>query len=461
MARPPSLRIRLVAFLLLAPLFVGPIAWLAHLASHVAAFEDNPEIAAADLGYASVSRLVIESIVRTSNGSFSVEPNAALRKRIEREPDMQFAAFKTWGDGALPGSSEKLAAALAAEFGGERELRSHIANFSIKAPSGVETRGRFDVRRTPLGQMYIAVSGADFRWADDLSALFAEDIPWLSIFFLSSFLSSAMVGWIVVHSGLAPIQRAVMEAERIDMDSLGEGIRTARVPIEIRPLIDAINRALARLDASAARMRRYTANAAHELRTPLAVLRARLQNPDEPSFRSDLERYTCQLQAIVEQMLIAARLTENEAPINEAVDLVDTVRSVVAAHMPLVIRCGRCIEVEGVDTRSGIHGNSRAIECVLTNLIDNAIRAEPEGGTILVRVNDGPIIEVIDHGEGVAESDRDMIFEPFWHKSEAGAGLGLAIAKELVEKHGGRIWVEETPGGGATFKLSFKKAGRV
>ncbi|BGE86248.1 MULTISPECIES: sensor histidine kinase [Methylosinus] len=446
--------------MLLAPLFVGPFAWVTHLWLHVSGVEGYPRVAVADLGYTSASRQVIDSLVRTPDGWFAIEPTPALRERIEREPDLQFAVFQTWAGGALPGSSEKLAAALITEFGGERALRSHITHFAIDSPAGVETRGRFDIRRTPLGQMYIAVSDAKFEWAHDLYVLFVEDITWTAIFFVTSFLSSAIVGWIVVHSGLAPIHRAVLEAERIDIDSLGAGIRTAGVPVEIRPLIDAINRALARLDASAARMRRYTANAAHELRTPIAILRARLQSPDEPTFKSDLERDTCQLQAIVEQMLIAARLNENQAPFHEKIDLVEAVRNVVAAHMPVVIRCGRHVEVEVVGTVPSLRGNAYALECIITNLIDNAMRAEPEGGTILVRVEEGPEIAVIDHGEGVAESDREMIFEPFWHKSETGAGLGLAIARELVEKHGGRIWVEETPSGGATFKLSFKNARR-
>jgi signal transduction histidine kinase len=80
-----------------------------------------------------------------------------------------------------------------------------------------------------------------------------------------------------------------------------------------------------------------------------------------------------------------------------------------------------------------------------------------------VRVSADAVVEVVDHGEGVALSDREMIFEPFWRKSEAtpGTGLGLAIAKELIEKLGGRIWVEETPHGGATFKLSLGRVDEV
>jgi signal transduction histidine kinase len=92
----------------------------------------------------------------------------------------------------------------------------------------------------------------------------------------------------------------------------------------------------------------------------------------------------------------------------------------------------------------------------VTNLIDNALRAEPKDGAILVRIDDRGVVAVVDHGEGVAPAFREMVFEPFWRQSEttSGTGLGLAIAKEIMDAHGGRIWVEETPGGGATFKIA-------
>ena len=110
-----------------------------------------------------------------------------------------------------------------------------------------------------------------------------------------------------------------------------------------------------------------------------------------------------------------------------------------------------------------IRGSEFALQSVIANLVDNALRAEPAGGTVNLRVGADAIVEVIDHGEGVAEMDRELIFEAFWRKSEQtpGAGLGLAIAKELMGALGGRIWVEETPGGGATFKLSFPPIGQA
>ena len=239
------------------------------------------------------------------------------------------------------------------------------------------------------------------------------------------------------------------------MNSLSKRLVSDDVPVEVSPFVDAVNEALKQLDAWAARQRRFTANAAHELRTPLAIMRARLENARTSELKSELLGDASQLRSIVEEMLVAARLTEGQASLDQRVDLSDAARRVVSDLLPLAIDRDRFIDfdhVAPVVTR----GNRRAIECVLTNLIDNALRAEPRAGTVLVRVSDG-VVAVIDHGEGVAVADREMIFEPFWRKNEAnaGTGLGLAIAKEIMDAHGARIWVEDTAGGGATFQLSF------
>lgn len=174
---------------------------------------------------------------------------------------------------------------------------------------------------------------------------------------------------------------------------------------------------------------------------------------------ADMECDTSQLQICVEQMLVAASLGENQVSSEEDIDIVEATWSAVANRTPLAIRPHRHLEFDVVGESQKVRGHGQAIASVIGNLIDNAIRAEPENGTMLVRVGHSAVIEVVDHGEDIAKSERELIFEAFWRKSEdsAGAGLGLAIAKELVEKQGGRIWVEDTPGGGATFKLWLPK----
>lgn len=225
------------------------------------------------------------------------------------------------------------------------------------------------------------------------------------------------------------------------------------------PLVGAINQALDRLDVGTRRQRLFTANAAHELRTPVAVLAARLDAPREPNFENQLKRDVQRISHVIQQLLAEARAEEQSLPLDEIVDVAASVRAMVDDAALLAIRNNREIEYLGPSSAVLVQGNKSAIEAIVANLIDNALHAEPDHGAVVVRVDENATIEVIDHGPGVAVEDRQSIFEPFWRKREgaSGAGLGLAIAKELVTKLKGKIWVEDTPGGGATFKMSLPR----
>jgi signal transduction histidine kinase len=323
---------------------------------------------------------------------------------------MKVAAFNSITGEPVEGSSAELANALARV----NEISPSHVHFTLPGDSKESRLGMMEPRRTPFGRLHVAVYGQTFVLSDVYHAL-QDELEWLRVYLVAVVLMSVTTAWFAVRQGLWPLRAIAQEASHIDMDSLDQRLSSDQAPTEIGPLVDAINDALKRLDAGVARQRRFTANAAHELRTPVAILSARLDAPEEPTFKTDLKRDARRIRNIVEQLLTAARLR--------------------------------------------VAGNRTAIESVLANLIDNALHAEPEGGLVFVKVTDRAVVEVIDHGEGIAECDREMIFEPFWRKSETkpGTGLGLSIAKELVSIHGGQIWVEETPGGGATFKLAFPR----
>jgi len=174
-------------------------------------------------------------------------------------------------------------------------------------------------------------------------------------------------------------------------------------------------------------MRRFTANAAHELRTPVAVMRARLENASPLGLRSDLLNDSSQLQTLLEQLLITLRLGENRFVAGEQVDLVELTQKVVAGFVLLAIKNGKAIEFVAESKLTTVTGSRRAIECVISNLVDNALRAEPDGGVVRVHVGADGEVAVVDHGEGIDDEDRELIFEPFWRKNEdtPGAGLGL------------------------------------
>jgi signal transduction histidine kinase len=444
-----SLAHRVVAYLIVAQLVAFVIAIVVTNGLGLAHFWIY-ELTLDSLATDRTKDLVIESLSRAETGEIRIDPSSRLRTELERAPSLKYAAFDSRFT-PVQGSSVELAEFLAAAI----RVNSSHTHFVLPSDPLSTPKGYAAPELTPVGMLQIAVYGQKFRW-DDIFYATANEFQWSAIHIVSATIVSILTAWFAVRHGLAPLRAVSLDAARINMDSLDQRLAIDRLPTEVAPLVAAMNSALARLDASAKRWRRYTANTAHELRTPLAIMRARLEDVEEPTFKTDLLRDASHLQAIVEQMLIAARLTENQVPLDQNVDLATTIRPLVSRYLPLAWKCHRTLEFESGDGPVLARGNQRAIECAVANLVDNALRAEPAGGTVLVRVSENAVIEVIDHGDGVAPADHEMIFEPFWRKHDvsSGAGLGLAITKELVEKQQGRIWVEETPSGGATFKVS-------
>ena len=455
MKRAPSLALRIVGFLIVAQLTAFVLGWTATTLFGFLGWGDF--VASLDsLAVTRVADLVVRSLVRDEEGVMRIEPIPQLRAEMQRAPAMRFAAFDPAKGKALAGSTPELVAVL------ERvvDMSTTHAHYVLPGDPKGEELGFMGMQRTPYGRIHVATYRSKFRW-DDVFYSLRGDLYWFGAYVAAAMLVSAGTAWFAVRKGLSPLNAVAEKAGRIDMDSLHQRLPLAGVPAEMMTLVDSMNGALARLDAGTARMRRYTANAAHELRTPLAIMRARLEDEEEPSFKSDLLRDASQLQAIVEQLLVAARMNERQSRADEPIELVGVIRRIVADYMPLIVECGREIAYEARPEPVVALGNRRAVECVVANLIDNALRAEPEGGTVVVRVGADAVVEVVDHGEGVAPLDREMIFEPFWRKSETtlGTGLGLAVAKDLMAKMQGRIAVAETPCGGATFRLSFRREG--
>jgi len=448
-----SLAWRVVAYLIFGQFVAFVIAvtvtdglGLAHVWAYEMALDSLATVRSSDL--------VIASLIRDESGRVRIEPSQQLHAELIRSPRLKYAAFDSRFE-PLPGSSQELATLLASAI----KINSTHTHFVLPGDPPSTPRGYAEPRQTAFGTLQIAVYGQKFRW-DDIFYSIADEFRWSAIHIFFAIVVSVAVAWFAVRQGLAPLRSVSLEAAHIDLDSLDQQLTSDRLPTEVTPLVAAMNKALLRLDASARRLRRYTANAAHELRTPLALMRARLEDAEEPTFRADLLRDTSHLQAVVEQMLIAARLTEKQVSLDQDVELVTTIRLVISRYLPFALKCDRDLEFEAGMSPVVVRGNQRAIECVIANLVDNALRAEPRNGTVLVRITDNAVVEVIDHGPGVDPRDCEIIFEPFWRKDDAspGAGLGLAIAKELIDCHKGRIWIEETPGGGATFKVSLPHA---
>lgn len=451
-----SLSRRLVFYLLIGQLVVYFVIWVINVPLSLTGLRVDLDLIANELAENRARASVSESLRLGPDGLPVIEPTAALLRQMSDNPKLRFAVFDIQLERAAPGSSPELVAEIRKLEG----VRPYFMNFRLGNGQQDELRGALTKADTSVGRVIIVTYGYILRWSD-LFYFIYDNARDNFIYFVPVAIAAALIAAFAVRQGMAPLRAAAASAKRIDMNSIDQRIPLNGIPDETRPLVDAINAALARLDAGASRQRRFAANAAHEMRTPVAILRTRVDMMDDAApQKAELRRDARRLQNIVEQLLISARLGEQSAPMDESVDLVEAVRALVGDYAPLVIENKRHIEFESPLKSLTVKGNRRALDCIVANLLDNALRAEPVGGCVLVSVETGARIRVEDHGAGVARADREMIFEPFWRGSEGGSGtgLGLAVVRELADLHHGVVKVTETPGGGATFEVTIPQA---
>lgn len=257
----------------------------------------------------------------------------------------------------------------------------------------------------------------------------------------------AIAGTLAVRSALRPLERAAMAVDAAAQTApRGVRIDHAAFPSEARPFAEAVNRLLSRLDSAAEAQEAFAADAAHELKTPLAILALeleRLQDPVAPRLRDDLAA----LSRLVDQILLLARLdaqTAAHTPM-EPVDPRKVGADLVAALAPLAVKSGRSLAFE--DARpTPITGRHEAIASALRNLIENALRVTPEGGTVTVAAGPGPRLSVRDEGPGLSAerlAELSRRGKRSDHASAQGAGLGLAIVGRIVSAFGGAVRTDE------------------
>ncbi len=456
MTKHPSLAQRLSTHLL-ALLLLGSIAIpLSYMVLSLTGIAGLPPMALNDLAEGPARAQVFKSITRGPDGSLIIEPSAALLAQVERTPTLLYAAYDPVTGTALPGSSAKLVEALG-DFH-QRYINAGGVNFNMAGDENTGLFGQWNKVETPFGWMIIAIYGYAYE-PTNIRDMALDSLKGLLYWSAPLFAFAAFLIWFGVRRGLAPLNDAARDASRIDMDSLNQRFPENTMPIEVLPFVKAVNEALTRLDAGVARQGRFTANAAHELRTPIAILDARADAIEDVSLKREMKRDVRRMKMVVDQLLLLARRSRDEKDDAPPIDLVAAVQSIAGNYLPIAIANGRRLELDAPPSSVMARIGCWELECVVGNLIDNALRAEARDGSVSIRVGADRVIEVVDHGEGVAPEDRELIFEPFWRKSDApqGTGLGLAIVKEIVEMHSGRISVEETPGGGATFSVTLPR----
>ncbi|MGE5516927.1 MAG: sensor histidine kinase [Bacteroidota bacterium] len=300
--------------------------------------------------------------------------------------------------------------------------------------------------------------GSDYQeLIETVLADFFEDGGWLAAPFLVALMG---VSILTIRGTLKPLRRLSRMAEAIGPATTEVRLPHDRVPREVMPLVHAVNNALERLEDGFRLQREFTADAAHELRTPLAVLAAHIDTlPDRETakaLRRDLDGMT----HLVEQLLRIARVEALVVKPCDSANLADLARDVAAWLAPMAIRNDRTIEVEAPDDEVTVHGQEDALFHAIRNLVDNALRYTPAGTAVTLTVlADPPTLLVRDRGPGVPAEQRPMLFQRFWRgeRQSAGTGLGLAIVQRTMHAHCGSVVVEDAEGGGAQFRLTFPR----
>ena len=391
-----------------------------------------------------------------ASGKAQLKLPAPLLLVYGSEPEeAQYAVLNDRGDilSASARATPALTATLARGAAGLRQFRFY----------GEDNEHEFQavsLRKALAGQAYFIQVARDGdqegTFMNSVLGEFFDEVIWVMLLLYALIL---LVMFWTVKSVLKPLQAVSRQASAIEPGSFEIRLPTEKIPDEILPVIVAMNKALDRLQAGYRIQREFTANAAHEIRTPLAVLRAHIEasGGGGGSGEQDLCQDLARVERIVAQLLNLAQMDNLVLDEFSGVDLHALAVDCAAQLAPLAIRYGKQLAVTGA-RQVVVQGNATVLGSAARNLLENAIFYSQSGRDIEIRIDASPALSVLDNGPGLAAADCENVFKRFWRgpvERQGGAGLGLSIVAMIAEAHHARVFAANRQTGGAVFTITF------
>ncbi len=437
-----SLRWRLIWSLILLQVVVGSLVMggflgLAWMLGRVV--DENGQETVAVIGRA---------LVRGADGRLAVESTPELRRLQEADPPLWFIARDGHGSEMRGGDVPPVYAALMNAFGDVDRVAINPEDDNTRPKARFE---RVETRAGPVAVM--AQTGGPLTMKNTLKGTGILFLWLVAPMALLTSLGVILATPFVVKRGLQGVVATAEHAESIDVHERTTRLPLANVASEIRPLVNAVNRAFDRLNEGYDRQERFLADAAHELRTPITTLQIHLDGLPHDPLKVKLMQASARLATLAEQLLDLQRLDHIELH-DQQVDLKALCERVAADIAPLAIQ-NRCTLSVVAPQPLMVRGDAPSLERALTNLIQNAIEHGGQGCDIQVRLCEPSCIEVLDSGPGIPEADRERVVAPF-HRlvlRGRGAGLGLHLVAEVARLHRGQLTIGSSESGGAKMRL--------
>ena len=299
-------------------------------------------------------------------------------------------------------------------------------------------------RSERMHQAIVSSDSASFVAASGIAALIA-------------ILVFTIVVWFTFNRALRPLRVASDAASRIESSSLDFRLSTAAVPAELVPLIDALNKALGRLELGYRQQQEFLGTVAHELKTPLALIRGQIEL-DGVADRTLLLKDVDFMARQVHQLLHLAEVSDRKNFVFEQLDAREVTRRAIEHLGRLADRLSVFILCNAPSEKVLIMADSGALFVLIKNLLENALHHSPVGTGVLITIAPD-CISIRDHGQGIAESNLPRLFKRFWrgaNRRDDGAGLGLSICQEIALAHDWRLLVHHDQDPGAEFVVVFR-----